>query len=65
MTSDITYPEILLQKIVDLENEIIEKDKIITKNHEEMDLLQETFKNMVIQVSQVLEALKWETQKKS
>jgi len=58
MTSDITYPEILLQKIVDLENEIIEKDKIITKNHEEMDLLQETFKNMVIQVSQVLEALK-------
>ena len=56
--SNITYADTLLQKIVDLENEIIEKDKIITKNQEEMDALQETFKNMVIQVNQVLEALK-------
>ena len=55
--SNMTQLDTLLQKIVDLENEIIEKDKIITKNKEEMDLLQETFKNMVIQVNQVLEAL--------
>ena len=63
--SNMTQLDTLLQKIVDLENEIIEKDKIITKNKEEMDLLQETFKNMVIQVNQVLEALKWEMQKKN
>lgn len=55
--SDITYPEILLQKIVDLENEIIEKDKIISRNQEEMDALQEIFKNLVMQINQTLEAI--------
>ena len=55
--SNMTQLDTLLQKIVDLENEIIEKNKIITKNKEEMDNLQEAFKNLVKKINETLEAI--------
>ncbi len=56
--SNITPISDYLIEIRKLENVIIQKDKEIMKNKEEIDHLQETFKNLILKVSQVLETIK-------
>jgi hypothetical protein len=56
--SNVTPISDYIIEIRKLENVIIEKDKVIMKNKEEMDILQETFKNLILQVNQVLETIK-------